>query len=90
MPTEPSIATYLDESGRVVGWPSKRNRRGAQRLVLAYLASKFEHGRDYREREVNEILRAWHTFDDHALLRRELFEAGLLLREKDGSRYWRP
>lgn len=59
-----------------------------QRLVLDYLASRFECGRVYTESEVNVLLRQWHTFDDWALLRRELFEQGYLNREKDGSRYW--
>jgi hypothetical protein len=39
---------------------------------------------------VNEVLRRHHAFGDWALLRRELFEAGLLARTRDGARYWRP
>jgi hypothetical protein len=32
---------------------------------------------------------AWHTFDDHSLLRRKLCEGGFLSRLADGSRYCR-
>lgn len=53
------------------------------------LASKFEAGRVYREKDVNEILKSWHTFDDHALLRRELVEKRHLARKLDGSEYWK-
>ena len=43
----------------------------------------------YTEKEVNAILNRCHTFEDWALLRRELFERGYLNRERDGSTYWR-
>lgn len=77
----------LDEGGKVVRWPAKRNRH-VRPAILAYLAEKFENGRIYTEREVNDILKSWHTFDDHALLRRELVDQGHFGRELDGSRYW--
>jgi hypothetical protein len=78
---------YLDAEGRLTQFPS-RNRKAHQTAALVYLASKFEVGRVYREREVNELLRQWHTFEDWAILRRELFEQGYLNRESDGSSYW--
>ena len=80
------LRTHLDSSGRLVRWPSRRRLKN---LALSYLAGEFELGRDYTERQVNEILLARHTFEDVALLRRELFEAGFLGRERDCSRYWR-
>ncbi|MFI7064195.1 DUF2087 domain-containing protein [Kribbella sp. NPDC050124] len=48
------------------------------RVVLEYLAANFEPGRSYPEPEVNDILNRWHP--DHAALRRELVDAGLLSR----------
>jgi len=48
------------------------------RIVLEYIVTSFEPGRSYPESEVNEILNRWHP--DHAALRRELVEAGLLSR----------
>lgn len=48
------------------------------RVVLEHIVTSFEPGRSYPESEVNEILNRWHP--DHAALRRELVDAGLLSR----------
>ncbi|HEU5097604.1 MAG TPA: metalloregulator ArsR/SmtB family transcription factor [Roseiflexaceae bacterium] len=81
-----ALQRFLDPSGRVTMWPAKRQ---AQDQLLTYLASKFEHDRQYTEREVNELLNQWHTYKDHATLRRDLYDARLLDRTPDGARYWR-
>jgi hypothetical protein len=75
---------FMDEAGRVTQWPSKQK---TQRLVIGYLARKFEPGREYAEKDVNFLLMDWHTFGDWALLRRLLFNWGYFDRESDGSRY---
>lgn len=80
------IDRFLDESGRIIQLPRKQAPRLA---VLEYLAEKFAQGRDYSEKEINQICDSWHTFNDHFILRRELVESGYLARERDGSRYWR-
>ncbi|MEW6686475.1 MAG: DUF2087 domain-containing protein [Candidatus Edwardsbacteria bacterium] len=77
---------YLDEKDRVKVWPSKRK---IKLLVLEYLASKFEEGLYYSEKEVNIILNEFHTFSDPCLLRRELYAYGFLARTKDTSKYWK-
>ena len=59
-----------------------------QQIVLKYLATQFELGVLYTEREVNALLNQDHTFGDPALLRRELFERGLVDRVPNGSAYW--
>ena len=82
-----SIDRFIDAEGKITQLPSKHAPRAA---VLEYLASKFEAGRDYTEKEVNAACDEWHTFNDYFILRRELVESGLLLRERDGSRYWKP
>ncbi|MDM9384989.1 DUF2087 domain-containing protein [Chlorogloeopsis sp. ULAP01] len=82
------LKSYLDEQGRVKEWPSKRNRGKFQKLVLEYLATKFEPGATYTEKQVNALLNRYHTFNDPALLRRELFESKLINRMRDGSAYW--
>jgi hypothetical protein len=82
------LENYLDDAGRVTNWPSKRHRV-KQRLVLKYLALKFDPTVTYTEKEVNALLRRYHCFNDPALLRRELFEAGWLDRKLNGSAYWR-
>lgn len=79
----------LDDRGRVLFWPS-RKRRKLQRRVLEYLVSHFAYHTVYSEPEVNALLNKYHTFGDWALLRRELYEHGLLDRQPDGRRYWRP
>lgn len=79
------FARLLDAEGRVNRWPIKR--RPVQLLILWYIWSKFPARRMYTEREVNAVIKAWETFGDHVLLRRELVELGLLKRTKDGSEY---
>lgn len=81
------LARYLDGEGRVTRWPGRKHA-AAQIAILEYLASRFEAGVVYTEKEVNAILNRFHTFEDWALLRRELFERGYLNRERDGSTYW--
>jgi len=82
----PAITQFLDEQGRIARLPAKRRTREA---VLAHLASQFESGRVYTEKEVNAICDQWHTFHDYFLLRRELVDQGFLQRRTDGSAYWR-
>jgi len=55
-------------------------------IALREIAKKFQRGRLYREREINEILKQY--YDDHITLRRFLIEHGLLARKPDGSQYW--
>jgi len=78
------LRPFVDDDGRLVAWPSKQK---AQKQAIAYLAARFDRDREYAEREVNELLRGWHTFDDWALLRRMLYDWRFLDREADGSRY---
>lgn len=80
------IKQYLDSSGKITQLPKKQK---ARRALLEYLIGKFDLGRTYSEREVNDICSEWHTFGDYFLLRRELVDHDLLCRERDGSRYWR-
>ncbi len=87
MPKRDDLSGFLDRAGRFRSWPVRPEKK---RMALAALAAKFEAGRQYREREINEVLDAWHTFGDHTRLRRDLCDAGLLERKEDGSEYWRP
>ncbi|MBS0435107.1 MAG: DUF2087 domain-containing protein, partial [Proteobacteria bacterium] len=74
----------FDAQGRITRWPI---RFGVQRLMLWGLWMHFDGKRRYREREVNEILNAWHLFGDHCLLRRELVEMKMLARTDGGAEY---
>ena len=83
------LKNYMDAEGHLTDWPSPRNKKGLQRIALEYLASKFEFDRTYTEKEVNAILKQFHTFGDHALLRRELYDKRFFNRKVDGTAYWR-
>jgi len=74
----------FDGHGRLLRWPI---RFGVQRLMLWGLWMRFDARRRYSEREVNDILNAWHLFGDHCTLRRELVNDQLLARRSDGSEY---
>lgn len=80
------VQRFLNDDELVKQWPKKLSDK---RLVLEYLATKFEFDRSYHEREVNEVLKQWHTFSDWPLLRRELFEQGFLDRNRSGTDYRR-
>jgi len=56
-------------------------------IVLCELVKKFEAGRIYKEKEVNELIKE--SFDDHTFIRRYLVMYHFLARKTDGSAYWR-
>lgn len=78
--------TQFDELGRLARWPHKFS---VQRIAMWGLWLRFDSGRTYTEREVNDILKAWTTYGDHVTPRRELVEMGLLARKSDCSAYWK-
>ena len=80
------LARYLDAEGRLKGWPA---RRSDQLDALRYLVARLPDGVEWTERELNELLKALHTFGDWALLRRDLYDARLIDRSPDGRRYWK-
>jgi hypothetical protein len=63
--------------GRLTRLPA---RHGQRRVILEYVAGRFDPGRQYAEGEVNELLSSLH--DDHVTLRRHLVDAGLLERSQ--------
>lgn len=68
------LNTFL-QRGRLVSIPAQLKKR---QVVLEKLAESFEQGREYPEREVNQILVEFH--DDVASLRRGMIELGLMER----------
>jgi len=76
---------YLNADGSIKQLPAQQ---GKLRVILEYLVQAFTLGTNYTEKEVNLILKRFHN--DTSSLRRNLIDAGLLARESDGSRYWRP
>ncbi len=85
--TQPQeLRRFLDGSGKLTIWPPARQRD--KLLILEYLASFFEQGRLYSEKEVNELLLLHSIAKDSAALRRALYEYRFMNRTRDGSRYW--
>ncbi|MBY3064630.1 MULTISPECIES: DUF2087 domain-containing protein [Rhizobium] len=80
------VVRCFDDSRRLLRWPS---RRSDQILVLWILWSQMPASVAMSERDVSGLLQEKHLFGDHALLRRELYELGLVTRTRDGSVYRR-
>jgi hypothetical protein len=80
------VVRHFDGEGRLLRWPSKAPHL---KLCLWVLWARIPSGRVLTEREISELLNRWHVFGDHAVLRRALFEAGLVDRTQDGRRYRR-
>ena len=80
-----NISIFLDDGGKIAQIPVPNRTKIP---VLAYLVSKFEEDRIYNEKEVNEIIDAWHTFGDYFILRRLLIDYKLLERTSNGAKYW--
>lgn len=81
-----NVIRFLDDVGRLKAWPSKQSNK---EIAVEYLSTKFDKDKSYHEREVNEILKEWHTFSDWPLLRRELYERGYFSRDRSGTDYRR-
>jgi len=80
-----SIKAFIDENGKIKQLPVPNRTKIP---LLKYLAEKFEKGRSYNEKEVNEIIGNWHTFNDYFVLRRALIDYEMMKRTVDGSKYW--
>lgn len=80
-----NISAFLDDTGKITQIPVPNKTKIP---VLAYLGSKFDKDRFYSEREVNQIIQAWHTFGDYFILRRLLIDYEFLGRTDDGAKYW--
>ena len=81
------LATFLNPDGTIRQVPNSRSQPAKFRVVLEYILAAFEVGIVYTEKEVNSLLRRFN--EDVSGLRRDLIDAGLLARERDGSKYWR-
>jgi hypothetical protein len=81
-PEQARVLRNFVEDGRLKSLPARAAQR---RIVLEYLAGRFDEGTDYTEPEVNELLSAYH--EDYASLRRYLVDERLL--ERTGGVYRR-
>ena len=80
------LTIFLNPDGTLRQVPNSRTQAAKFRIVLEYLLAAFEPGAVFTEKEVNTILRRFN--EDVAGLRRDLIDAGMLARERDGSKYW--
>ena len=76
----------INEFEEIIQWPKKPS---VKQMVINWLSNKFKGEIKYSEKEVNEILDRHHSFNDIALLRRELISRKFLSRKDDGSEYWK-
>jgi hypothetical protein len=75
------LQQYVNEE-RIVSFPVSQKKF---LIMLRWLLEKFELGRRYTEKEVNEIFKQYH--EDAATLRRSMVDFGFMAREK--GIYWR-
>ncbi len=82
---EKVLATYFKHGldGPIESFPSKEKRKI---ILLQYIVTKFEVGRKYSEKEVNEILKP--IYSDYVSIRRYLIDYGFLDRNDDCTTYW--
>lgn len=71
------LEMFVGNDGVISSWPSNKEEK---LKVLRYLSTKFEHGREYTEKEVNYIIGRWHSFGDYFILKRNLLDYGYLFR----------
>ena len=64
--------------GKLTQIPTQRKKR---EIVLAAIAEQFEFGREYLEKEVNEIILRYH--EDFCTIRREMIAFGMMSRERE-------
>jgi hypothetical protein len=81
-PDTAQVLRRFIRSGRLLSIPVQRSRR---LIVLDHVATAFELGVHYPERDVNVVLNGFH--EDFATLRRYLVDEGFLSR--DAGVYWR-
>lgn len=79
-------ARMFDARGRLLRWPTQA---ALQDLCLWVLWSRLESRKAFTEKQISELIKGWHVFGDHALLRRALIGWRLVQRTQDGSEYRR-
>jgi hypothetical protein len=79
-------ARYFDDGGILTSWPS---RLAHQTLSQWVFWSRIARGQTYDERGISALIREWHDFGDHALIRRAMVDAKMLERNQNGREYRR-
>jgi len=79
-------ARYFDAEGVLMSWPARLNLQTLSQWVFW---SRIPSEVVFTEREISELIRHWHDFGDHALIRRAMVDAKMLERTVDGREYRR-
>jgi hypothetical protein len=79
-------ARYFDAEGVLMSWPARLNLQTLSQWVFW---SRIPPETVFSEREISELIRHWHDFGDHALIRRAMVDAKMLERTVDGREYRR-
>jgi len=80
------VLRHFDADGRMLRWPGRTSH---QQLCLWAIWARIPAGQRMGEAEMNGFIKSAHTFGDHAILRRSMVDAGLLVRTPDGRIYRR-
>ena len=80
------LLRHFDAAGRLMRWPG---RASLQELSLWAFWSRLPPRTPLSDREISALLREWHDFGDHALLRRAMVDYRLVSRTVDGREYRR-
>lgn len=79
-------ARYFDAEGVLTSWPS---RFAIQTLTQWVFWSRIPRGAVFTERQISDLIRDWHAFGDHAIIRRAMVDAKMLERTQNGREYRR-
>jgi len=80
------LKNLIHDTQGIIRWPKKPSHK---KIAIEWLSTKFKFENQYSEKEVNQIIAEYHSFNDIALLRRELVSKKFLTRKNDGSIYWK-
>lgn len=78
------LKAFIDADGRVTALPARFKK---QLMAYYWIASQLKEDGAWNERELNAVLNGLHTFGDPAVIRRTLFDLGVLDRDPRGTRY---
>ena len=79
-------ARYFDDDGVLTSWPS---RLAHQTLSQWVFWSRIPRGETYDERGISALIKGWHAFGDHAIIRRAMVDARMIERNQNGREYRR-
>lgn len=80
------VARYFDDGGILISWPS---RFAHQTLSQWVFWSRIPRGEVFDERGISALIKGWHAFGDHAIIRRAMVDAKMLERNQNGREYRR-